>query len=470
MINPLHYTQSLDLKTLRAAYLAGETTPRDIIHQIYDRIEHYDDPAVWIHLVTKSETLHRMQGLDLANINQLPLYGIPFAIKDNIDWAGIPTTAGCPEFAYTPDRSATVIDKLCAAGAIPIGKTNLDQFATGLVGTRSPYGICRNPFDDRYIPGGSSAGSSAAVAAGLVSFALGTDTAGSGRVPAAFMNLVGLKPTRGYLSTLGVVPAVRSLDCLSIFALTCQDAATIVQVAAGFDANDGFSRSITQQSLPSFASLRVGIPDPTALNFFGNADAEKNYWSAIEQLRRLDCQIVTIDFQPFADTAPLLYDRSWVAERTVAIGEFLEQQGDRSGINAVVKQIILKGKEFSAIDAYQDLYDLMNLKRQSEQQWQSMDVLALPTTGTIYQINEVNADPFTLNRNLGAYTNFVNLLDLTAIAIPNGFQSNGLPTGLTLMAPAGTDVALCEIGDRLQRDTADSRPYSLGATGIHFPL
>jgi allophanate hydrolase len=467
-MNKLHYTQSLDLKTLRAAYLAGDTTPSDIIHEIYDRIEQYNDPAVWIHLVPKSETLHRIQKLNPADIEQLPLYGIPFALKDNIDWAGIPTTAGCPEFSYTPDRSATVIEKLCAAGAIPIGKTNLDQFATGLVGTRSPYGICRNPFDDRYIPGGSSAGSSAAVAVGLVSFALGTDTAGSGRVPAGFMNLVGLKPTRGYLSTLGVVPAVKSLDCISIFALTCQDAATIVQVAAGFDPNDGFSRSVPQQSLPSFENLRVGIPDATALNFFGNADAEKNYWNAIDQLRRLNCQIVTIDFQPFADTAPLLYDRSWVAERTVAVGEFLEQQGDRSGINPVVKQIILKGKQFSATDAYQDLYDLMNLKRRSEQQWQSMDVLALPTTGTIYQIDEVNADPFTLNRNLGAYTNFVNLLDLTAIAIPNGFQSNGLPTGLTLMAPAGTDTALCEMGDRLQRNTVNSHPYTLGATGIPY--
>ncbi len=454
--------KSLEVRSLLRAYRSGVITPEAIVAQVYQRIEQYADPAIWIYLAPMADSLARVKALSKGDSANLPLYGVPFALKDNIDWAGVPTTAGCPEFAYIPEQSATVFEKLCAAGAIPIGKTNLDQFATGLVGTRSPYGICRNPFNANYIPGGSSAGSGVAVAAGLVSFSLGTDTAGSGRVPAAFTNIVGLKPTKGYLSTGGVVPAVRSLDCVSIFALTCADAEIVLQVASGFDQDDPFSRPMQPIENPDLDHLRVGIPGEDYLDFFRNEDAEQNYQNALAQLQALGCQIVTIDFQPFAQTASLLYEGAWVAERTAAVGKFLEQ--DHPGINSVVQQIIIGGKQIDAITAFQDFYRLRSLQRQAEQQWEAMDVLALPTTGTIYTIAQVQAEPLILNRNLGLYTNFVNLLDLSAIAVPSGFQTNGLPTGITFIANAWYDNFLCNFGSIFHAKLNGT----LGATGIPF--
>ncbi len=452
--------ESLNVRSLLKAYRSGVTTPEAIVAQIYQRIEQYADPAVWIYLAPMADSLARVKALSQKDPATLPLYGIPFALKDNIDWAGVPTTAGCPEFAYVPEQSATVFEKLCAAGAIPIGKTNLDQFATGLVGTRSPYGICRNPFNANYIPGGSSAGSGVAVAAGLVSFSLGTDTAGSGRVPAAFTNIVGLKPTKGYLSTRGVVPAVRSLDCVSIFALTCADAEIILQVAGCFDADDPFSCPVQFVKIPAVNQVRVGIPSQDYLDFFGNEESEQNYQNALSQLQTLGCQIVTIDFQPFAKTASLLYEGAWIAERTAAVGNFLEQ--DHPGINPVVQQIVMGGTQIDAITAFQDFYRLRSLQRQAEQQWKAMDVLALPTTGTIYTVAQVQAEPFILNRNLGLYTNFVNLLDLSAIAVPSGFQSNGLPTGISFIANAWHDNFLCNFGGIFHAKLNGT----LGATGI----
>jgi allophanate hydrolase len=453
----MNYTD-LDLRSLAHRYRTGATTPEATIAQVYERIERYADPAIWIYLAPICASLERAKALQ-GNPDVLPLYGVPFAIKDNLDWAEVPTTAGCPAFAYTPKRSAIVVEKLCAAGAIPIGKTNLDQFATGLVGTRTPYGVCRNPFDPRYIPGGSSSGSGAAVSAGLVSFALGTDTAGSGRVPAAFTNIVGLKPTKGYLSTRGLVPAVRSLDCVSIFALTCTDAEAVLQIVGEFDADDPFSRQSESMPLPDLAQLRIGIPANEHLKFFGNADAEQNYHAAIARLGALGCQIVKIDFQPFANTSPLLYEGAWVAERLAGVGEFIKRQPD--AVNPVVRQIISSGSRYDAVSAYQGMYRLAELKRLAQIQWQAMDVMAIPTTGTIYTIAEVEAEPIALNTNLGFYTNFVNLLDLSAISVPSGFQSNGLPTGLTLIAPAWHDAFLCRLGAAFQAHL-DSK---LGATG-----
>jgi len=450
---------SLDLRSLAGRYRTGATTPEATIAQVYERIEQYADPAVWIYLAPISASLERAKALQDKDPDLLPLYGIPFAIKDNLDWAGVPTTAGCPAFAYTPKESATAIERLCAAGAIPIGKTSLDQFATGLVGTRSPYGVCRNPFDPRYIPGGSSSGSGAAVSAGLVSFALGTDTAGSGRVPAAFTNIVGLKPTKGHLSTRGLVPAVRSLDCVSIFALTCADAEAVLQVAGGFDPDDPFSRQSESVSPPEISGLRIGIPTDDYLQFFGNADAEQNYRAAIARLTSLNYQIVKIDFQAFADTVPLLYG-TWVAERLAAVGEFLKRQPD--AVNPTVRQIISGGSCYDAVAAYQDMYRLAQLKRLAQIQWQAMDAIAIPTTGTIYTVAEVEAEPIALNTNLGFYTNFVNLLDLSAVSIPSGFQSNGLPTGLTLIAPAWYDTFLCRLGAAFHAHLGGT----LGATGI----
>jgi allophanate hydrolase len=438
--------QNLAINHLRHQYQTGETTPSQVIQSIYAHITAYNDPAIWIYLAPLAASLAL-----ISDRPDLPLWGIPFAIKDNLDWAGIPTTAGCPAFAYTPTKSATVIEKLIAAGAIPIGKTNMDQFATGLVGTRSPYGICRNPYDDRYIPGGSSSGSAVAVATNMVSFALGTDTAGSGRVPAAFTNIVGLKPTKGRISTQGLVPAVRTLDCVSIFTSNCIDALTVLEMASGYDAADPFSRSpiTTCHELPT--NLRVGMPADQHLQFFGNRDAEKLYDAGLERLSSLGHQIVSIDFQPFAEAARLLYDGPWVAERLTALQDFWAAHPQ--DIDPTVYEIIQSGSQYDAISVYRAIYQLAELRQEADQQWQQMDILAVPTTGTIYSIAEVQASPMQLNSNLGLYTNFVNLLDLTAISIPNGLQKNGLPTGLTLIATAWRESLLCQIGVAMQKVT-----------------
>lgn len=442
----MQVNQNLAISRLRHLYQTGVTTPAQVIKSIYTKIAEYNDPAVWIYLAPLADSLAR-----ISDLPHLPLWGIPFAIKDNLDWAGIPTTAGCPAFAYTPTRSATVIEKLIAAGAIPIGKTNMDQFATGLVGTRSPYGICRNPYDDRYIPGGSSSGSGVAVATGMVSFSLGTDTAGSGRVPAAFTNIVGLKPTRGCISTKGLVPAMRTLDCVSIFALNCEDAATVLGLASGYDLDDPFSISNPLESTPALKSLhnlRIGIPSDQHLQFFGNQDAENCYYAGVRRLSNLGCQTAEINFQPFANTAQMLYGSPWVAERLAGLQDFLVDHAQ--DMEPTTYEIIKGGDRYDAVSVFQAIYRLAELRRETEQQWQQMDILAVPTTGTIYSIAEVQASPLELNSNLGLYTNFVNLLDLAAISIPNGFQSNGLPTGLTLIAPAWQESLLCQIGTALQ--------------------
>jgi allophanate hydrolase len=439
--------QSLAINHLRYQYQTGETTPSQVLQSIYAHIAAYNDPAVWIYLAPLADSLAL-----ISDRSDLPLWGIPFAIKDNLDWAGIPTTAGCPAFAYTPDRSATVIEKLIAVGAIPIGKTNMDQFATGLVGTRSPYGICRNPYDDKYIPGGSSSGSGVAVATGMVSFSLGTDTAGSGRVPAAFTNIVGLKPTKGHISTQGLVPAVRTLDCVSIFALNCSDAATVLEIAGGYDAADSFSRVPNTNPSITAQNLRIGVPTDQHLEFFGNQDAERLYHAGLERMSTLGHQIIPIDFQPFADTAQMLYGGPWVAERLTILQDFLSTHPPDQfpEVDPTVYGIVQGGDKYDAVSVFQAIYRLAELQRKTEQQWQKMDILAVPTTGTIYSIAEVQASPLQLNSNLGLYTNFVNLLDLSAISIPNGFQQNGLPTGLTLIAAAWQESLLCQIGTAMQ--------------------
>ncbi len=439
----MQVSQDLAISHLRHLYQTGQSNPAQVLQSIYAHIAAYNDPAVWIYLAPLADSLALIS--DRAD---LPLWGIPFAIKDNLDWAGIPTTAGCPAFAYTPDRSATVIEKLIAAGAIPIGKTNMDQFATGLVGTRSPYGICRNPYSDQYIPGGSSSGSGVAVATGMVSFALGTDTAGSGRVPAAFTNIVGLKPTKGHISTQGLVPAVRTLDCVSIFALNCHDAAAVLEIAGGYDAADPFSRQSDPTPPKSLQNLRVGIPTAQHLNFFGNQDAERLYYAGLERLTSLGHHIVSIDFQPFADTAQMLYGGPWVAERLAILRDFLATHPPDQfpEVDPTVYEIIQGGDKYDAVSVFQAIYRLADLQRETAQQWQQMDILAVPTTGTIYSIAEVQASPLQLNSNLGLYTNFVNLLDLSAISIPNGLQQNGLPAGLTLITSAWQESLLCQIG------------------------
>lgn len=450
-------TISLDIHGLTAAYARGTLTPADVIEEVYRRIAAEGERPIWITLVSKSEAQAKA-----ASAPRGPLYGIPFAVKDNIDVAGLPTTCACPDFAYAADETAHAVALLEAAGAILIGKTNLDQFATGLNGTRSPYGIPSSAFNAGYISGGSSSGSAVAVAKGLVSFALGTDTAGSGRVPAAFNNLVGLKPTKGLISTHGVVPACRTQDTVSIFASTVAEAASVFSVVSGFDVKDPYARTMRSETAPRVvpAALRIGIPREP-LEFFGNADSAALYRAATERAAALGATLVEIDFTPFAEAARLLYAGPWVAERLAAIKYFALHNAQ--SMHATVRDIILSARSLTAVAAFDGLYDLAQLTRQAEAEWAKMDVLMLPTAPTAYRIADMLADPVRLNSNLGLYTNFVNLMDLSALAVPAGFGADGLPFGVTLIARALEDGLLAAFGDKMHRALTGA---TLGATEV----
>jgi allophanate hydrolase len=455
--------RSLSICDLSAAYRSHRTTPVALVRELFARIAAHPDPAIWITLLPQEQVLEQAQVLAACNPATLPLYGIPFAIKDNIDLSDVPTTAACEEFAYRPENSAYVVTQLIKAGAIPIGKTNLDQFATGLAGTRSPYGICRNSFDPQYISGGSSSGSAVAVASGLVSFALGTDTAGSGRIPAAFNNLIGWKPTLGRLSTGGVVPACRTLDTISVFTLTAEDAARVCRVAEGFDVEEPYSKRapVASNSLAlTQGPFRFGVPRAEHLQFFGNDEYPRLFDAAVARLERLGGQPVMVDFAPFLEAAQLLYEGPWVAERYLAVESMLRRAPD--ALHPVTRQIVEGGAKPSAADAFRAQYRLQALRRTSEQTWDKIDVLLTPTAGTLYRIAELEADPIRLNSRLGHYTNFMNLLDLAAVAVPAGFTSAGLPFGVTLAAPAWSDTALLSLASRLHR----CEPTHLGATGV----
>jgi allophanate hydrolase len=446
---------SLDIASLLETYARGALSPVDVINAIYDDIDAYGERPVWITLAPRAQALAKV-----ASAPKGALFGIPFAVKDNIDVAGLPTTCACPAFAYTPAHSAFVVEQLEAAGAILIGKTNLDQFATGLVGTRSPYGIPSSVFNEDYISGGSSSGSAVAVAKGLVSFALGTDTAGSGRVPAAFNNIVGLKATKGLISTRGVVPACKTQDVVSIFALTVRDASVVAGVATSFDVKDPFARqcgdalAVMKPSRP----LRVGTP-ANGLEFFGDLDYERLYRDAVARAADLGAEIVEVDFRSFRDAASLLYSGPWVAERLAAIETFAESHAD--AMHDVVRSIVLGAKHLSAVETFKGHYRLAELIRSAEAEWGKIDVLLLPTAGTTYSIAQVQADPVCLNSNLGAYTNFVNLMDLSALAVPAGFRPDGIPFGVTLIARAFQDGLIAAFGDALHRSLKN---IQLGAT------
>lgn len=450
-------TISLDIASLERLYASGEATPESIVREVYARIGAKGLRPDWITLVDEETAIAKARAAPRG-----PLYGIPFALKDNIDVVGLPTTCACPEFAYMADRSATVVERLEQAGAVLIGKTNLDQFATGLNGTRSPYGIPTSTFDPDHISGGSSSGSAVVVAAGLVSFALGTDTAGSGRVPAAFNNIVGLKPTRGLLSMRGVVPACRTIDTVSILALTVADAAKVAAVAIAFDEEDPYARS----GSPPFAverapeNIRVGIPQG-AIPFFGDKDYEQLYRASIERMAELGAEIVAIDYAPFAKAAAMLYGGPWVAERLAAVGDLATRSP--AAIHEVVRGIVLGAQNKTALETFEAFHALADLIHTAREEWAKIDVLLLPTTATTFKIAEVLADPVRLNTELGTYTNFVNLMDLAAIAVPAGFRPDGIPFGVTLVGPALSDGRLAALGDALHRSLADA---SLGATSF----
>ncbi|WP_090720145.1 allophanate hydrolase [Nitrosomonas sp. Nm166] len=453
-----------DIPSLLQRYASGALSPVQVVEAIHAEIQN-DPDHIWIATLSLESLRSYAHKVEAQGMAALPLYGVPFAVKDNIDLAGIPTTAACPAFAYTPSRSATVVQRLIDAGAIPIGKTNLDQFATGLNGTRSPYGACRNAFNPEYISGGSSSGSAVAVAKGQVCFSLGTDTAGSGRVPAAFNNLIGYKPTKGWLSAHGMVPACRSLDTVSIFSFTAADAAHIMTISTAYDAADIYSRERQGHgfNFGVASHFRFGIPRQQQLKFFGNRDSERLFNEAAARMQALGGEAIEIDFEPFLEAARRLYEGPWVAERYAAIQSFFELHSDQ--IVAPVREVIATAKRYSAADTFNGIYQLRSIKQQADQTWANIDCLLTPTAGTIYSIQAMQQDPIRLNTNLGYYTNFMNLLDYTAIAVPAGFQNDGLPFGITLVAPAHQDEPLLHLAQRLQQ----AYLLPLGATGIALP-
>ncbi len=447
-----------------AAHRAGTVSPARTVARSFQRIRDHNDPAIFISLRDEREALAEAEALTRKDATQLPLYGVPVAVKDNIDVLGLPTTAACPAFAYSPAFDATSVAKLRAAGAIVIGKTNLDQFATGLVGVRSPYGIPNNPMRGDLIPGGSSSGSAVAVSAGLVPLALGTDTAGSGRVPAMLNNIVGLKPSLGLISTAGVVPACRTLDCVSVFALTVDDAMTALAAMAGPDGADPFSQQRPLAAMQAFPdSLRLGVPRKGQLIFFGDKAAERAYGDATARWTALGATLVECDLEPFYETARLLYEGPWVAERYLVIRNLLASSPD--AIHPVTREITAAGSRLTAAETFAALYRLQALRRIAGRAFANLDALVLPTAPTAYSTAQVLANPVELNSRLGTYTNFVNLLDLCGLALPASIRPDDIPFGITLLAPAGHDAQLASIGRVFH---ADSR-LAMGSRNVPQP-
>lgn len=454
---PFHF------RSLRAAYSDG-LEPAAVGDEVLRRVEAAGDPGIFLHLRDRAALLTDVDELGTFDPVSKPLWGIPFTIKDNIDAADAPTTAACPAYTYEAARDAVVVELLRRAGAILIGKTNLDQFATGLVGTRTPYPVPRNALDPAIVPGGSSCGSAVAVARGLVGFALGTDTAGSGRVPAALNGIVGLKPTLGALSNTGVVPACRTLDTVSVFALTVEDAYDVFRIAAKFDADDPYARPIPA---PAFGALppafRVGVPDGATREFFGDDVQADAFEAVLGDIAALGGSIVDMDFRPFFEVADMLYQGAWVAERHAVVEDLLGEQPD--AFYPVTRQIIEQATRYSATDAFRGFYRLQELKRLANTRVDGVDLLCVPSVPTFYSVADVDADPMGPNSRLGTYTNFVNLMDMCGIAVPTAPRADGRPGSVTLLACAGRDAQIAGIAGALQRRCGGA----LGATGWALP-
>jgi allophanate hydrolase len=452
------------IAALAAAHRPGAISPAATVAHCYQRIRDRGDEAIFIALREEADALAQAEALAQSGDREGSLYGVPVAVKDNIDVQGLPTTAACPVFAYDPAVDATCVARLKAAGAVVVGKTNLDQFATGLVGVRTPYGIPRNALNPALIPGGSSAGSAVAVAAGLLPLALGTDTAGSGRVPAALNNIVGLKPSLGLISTAGVVPACRTIDCVSVLALTVDDAFAALTVLAGIDVADPYSRARPLGCIGLMPNaVRLGVPRAAQRPFFGDDGFAAAYHEALARCARLGARIIEIDFEPFYRAARLLYEGPWVTERYLAAQSVIASAPE--AMHPVTREIILGGSRASAADAFVAFYELEQLRSHCGQVFREIDALALPTVPTAYTIDEVVANPVELNSRLGTYTNFANLLDLCALAVPASIRAGGTPFGITFMAPAGQDAALASIVRVFHADTG----LPLGATGQPQP-
>jgi len=472
--------QPFDILSLQAAY-AGGLRPSMVIEEVYRRLTAADDPGIFLYVADRDAVLRQIGALGPFDPAAKPLWGIPFAIKDNIDAASAPTTAACPAFTYYAERDAFVVDVLRQAGAILIGKTNLDQFATGLVGLRTPYPAPRNALDPAIVPGGSSSGSAVAVARDIVSFALGTDTAGSGRVPAALNGIVGLKPSLGALSNTGVVPACRTLDTVSVFARSVEDAYRVFRIAAAYDPADAYSRpapASPPRLAPPPPSFRVGVPDAATRRFEGDAAQAESFDTALAGIAALGAEIVEIDFAPFYQVAEMLYDGPWVAERYAVIEDLLRR--DPAAIHSVTRRVVEVAERFSSADVFRAFYRLQELKRGIEPLLAGIDLLCVPSIPTFYTVADVEADPFGPNARLGTYTNFVNLLEMCAITLPTAPRRDGRPGSVTLLAAAGRDAQIAAIARALQAqgawqpDDADLLPapapdeIALAVVGAHM--
>ncbi|WP_117232995.1 allophanate hydrolase [Vibrio maerlii] len=444
-------SEPMTIRGLHEAYRSGELNVEHFLRSKLEQVR-ADQSNAWLSVISDQQLDDYLSELVTQDIDQFPLFGVPFAIKDNIDLHGLDTTAGCDAYRYQPSESAYIVKQLIKAGAVPLGKTSLDQFATGLVGTRSPWGAVNNSFDADYISGGSSSGSAVSVATNQVYFALGTDTAGSGRVPAAFNNLYGLKPSKGLLSCSGVVPACRTLDCVTFFTKSAEDLSRLYQVGTSYDESDCYARYAIEQGLEvttQFSGLRVGVPSEEQLKFFGNEEYRKLYAQSVARLESLGAEVIPFDLSPFIEAANLLYQGPWVAERYAAIESFFNNNQEQC--LDVIQTIVGGAKDLSAADTFKAMYQLQAFKVECDQLMDDVDAVLTPTAGTIYTIDEVNNDPIALNSNLGYYTNFMNLLDYSAIAMPAGFTEAGLPFGVTLFAQAFQDEALIALGKEWQQ-------------------
>jgi len=459
---------SLEIAALAQAYDAGDVRPVDVIGAVYDGIAAWGDDAAWITMVPREEALAAAAALPVdpegapARVG-LPLYGVPFAVKDNLDVAGMTTTAACADFAYVPRRSATVVERLIAAGAVLIGKNNLDQFATGLSGMRSPYGTPRNPVTPDMVPGGSSSGSAAAVSAGLVSFSIGTDTAGSGRVPAALQSIVGVKPSRGLVSTAGLVPACRSLDCPSVFALTVADGARVLSVIAGEDPDDPWSRDLPLPS-PTVVpgDLRgtvIAVPRAEQLGWSDGVGFDVAWNALLARLVERGARIVEIDMAPFLAAGHLLYGGPWIAERWSGLASFVEAQPD--AVHPVTRAVLEPGAAVTGAEAFRGVARLQELRAECRRTLSAVDVLVTPTTTAAFTLEQMKAEPVAANAALGRFSTFVNLLDMAAIAVPAGMTHGGVPFGVTLHAESGADESLAALASAVEAVS----PRTLGATG-----
>jgi allophanate hydrolase len=456
----------MDIASLRRAYRDGGASPVQVVDDLLSRIEGDATPGVWIQRREAAELRAEARAVEAKHSRGSlpPLYGIPFGVKDSIDVAGVPTTVACPGFAYVAETTAPVVERLRAAGALYVGKTNLDQFATGLVGVRSPYGVPPNPFDARYVTGGSSSGSAAAVTRGHVSFAIATDTAGSGRVPAAFNNIVGLKPSLGLLSTSGLVPACRSVDCMTVMSLTCEDARSVAEVACGFDPGDPFSRSAATGFRWTFRGKASRVAVPRAEDrVFGDDRTRQAFDRACEALVTMGLEVEPVPMELFYEAGRLLYGGPWIAERLTGLEGFLKTHPE--ALLPVIRDILADGVPYRATDAFRARHRLAELARELAPLWKRVSALVVPTAPQHPTIDAVLTDPIAENARLGKYTTFANLLDLAGVAVPAGFRDDGLPFGVTFLGPWGSDAALLSLGAAFHRRAG----VTLGSMGWAYP-